>query len=186
MEIFSVRGYEFYSAQFALIPVELAQGNIPGSEMIHPWLSVLTYMFSHGSIGHLLFNMLFLWIFGNNVEDSMSRFSFMEFYVIVGIISGLAFAFMHPESQAFLVGASGAISGVLGAYLFLYPLARVHAIFFIFPIRMPAFIFIILWFVTQISGFLGGGGNVAWVTHIAGFLSGAVLFRLFVKKKQSE
>ena len=178
---FSGIGFEYSTRQMALIPVEIFRGNLPDSQMISPFLSVFAYMFLHGSPGHLVFNMLFLWIFGNNIEDRMSRPGFLAFYTITGVISGLAFVGYYPSSDVSLVGASGAISAVLGAYLFLFPFARLHALFFIFPVRMPAIIFIVFWFFSQISGLMGGGGNVAWISHIAGFIAGIALFRFFLK-----
>ena len=184
-QVFGPYGYETISNQFSLIPYELHNGNLPGSEWIHPYLSLVTYMFLHAGPGHLLFNMLFLWIFGNNIEDNMSRTGFLAFYLITGVISGLAFEYLFPASRVNLVGASGAISAILGAYLFLFPFARLHALFFIFPVRMPAVIFLVIWFATQISGFLGGESNVAWISHLTGFISGVILLRFFrVKHKR--
>lgn len=181
--LLSDTGFVNASRQFALIPVELNKGNLPDSNWINPYFSIITYMFIHGGILHLFFNMLFLWIFGNNIEDSMSRVKFFIFYIIVGIISGISFAVVNPDSQNFLVGASGAISGVLSAYLFLFPFARVYVLIIVFPMRMPAIIFLIIWFFFQISGYIGGEGNVAWITHISGFIAGAVLHRFFLKKR---
>lgn len=180
--VFTPPGFEFYSMQFALIPAELFRGNIAGSTLVPPVAELVTYMFTHGGIGHLLFNMLFLWIFGNNVEDVMNRARFPLFYLVCGIVSALAFVALDPLSPAVLVGASGAISGVLGAYLFLFPMARVHAIVFIIPVRMPAILFILTWFFFQISGLIGGGGNVAWVSHVAGFITGALIYPLFLDR----
>jgi len=171
------------SRELALIPLELTGGNLPDSMLLAPPLSAVTYMFVHGGVGHIVFNMLFLWIFGNNIEDSMTRPRFLGFYLVTGIISGLAFALMYPESNVSLVGASGAISGVLGAYLLLYPFAKVHVLFIVFPIRMPAVVFIVIWFVMQISGLMNGAGNVAWISHISGFIAGLVLYRFFLVKK---
>ncbi len=165
--------------EMALIPLELTRGNLPDSALLAPSLTPLTYMFVHGGLGHLIFNMLFLWIFGNNVEDAMTRPRFIGFYLATGVISGLAFALMFPGSNVSLIGASGAISGVLGAYLLLYPFAKVHTLVLIFPVRMPAVVFIIIWFVMQISGLMNGGGNVAWITHVTGFIAGLVTHRFF-------
>ncbi len=169
--------------ELALIPLEFSKGNLPDSSLLAPVITPVTYMFVHGGIGHLVFNMLFLWIFGNNVEDAMSRPRFIGFYLVTGIISGLAFAAFNPGSNVSLVGASGAISGILGAYLLLYPFAKVHTLVLIFPIRMPALVFIVIWFIMQISGFMNGGGNVAWITHISGFIVGLATHRFFVVKR---
>jgi membrane associated rhomboid family serine protease len=175
-----------FTEEFALIPVEIITGkNIIGSQLISPYITVLSYMFLHGNVLHLAFNMLFLWIFGNNIEDRMSTSSFIFFYLLIGAISGLAFCFIAPKSTVPLVGASGAISGILGAYVIMFPFARIHALLFIFRVKMPALVFIIIWFISQISGFLGSASqtsNIAWVAHISGFIAGIILFKLFVKK----
>lgn len=178
-QLFGPYGFENISTQFALIPYELHHGNMPDSTWVSPYLNLVTYMFLHAGIGHLLFNMLFLWIFGNNIEDVMTRRGFLFFYLLTGAVSGLAFEVLFPGSQAHLVGASGAISAILGVYLVLFPFARLHVLVFIFPVRMPAVIFLVIWFFMQISGLLGGKGDVAWISHVSGFIAGIVLYRFF-------
>lgn len=178
-QIFGPYGFENISTQFALIPYELHHGNLPESTWVSPYVNVVTYMFLHGSIGHLVFNMLFLWIFGNNIEDVMTRKGFLVFYLLTGVISGLAFEWLFPGSRAHLVGASGAISAILGVYMVLFPFARLHVLVFIFPLRMPAIVFLVIWFFMQISGLLGGEGNVAWISHVSGFIAGIILYRFF-------
>ncbi len=172
--------------EFALIPVEIITGkNLDTSQLINPYVTVISYMFLHGGLLHLVFNMLFLWIFGNNVEDRMTLIGFTVFYLLTGIISGVTFALIEPEAAYPLVGASGAISGILGAYLIMFPFAKIHAFFFIFRVRMPAIVFIIIWFFSQISGFLSSAaktGNIAWIAHISGFISGIILFKLFTRR----
>lgn len=185
-QIFGAEGFEATTLSLGLVPNTLftGGGTVEPARFV-PRAALVTYMFSHGSIPHLAFNMLFLWIFGNNVEDRMSRPGYLAFYVIVGIISALAFVLGAPSSEAPLVGASGAISGVLGAYLFMFPMARVHVWMIFFTMRMPALLFLPVWFALQIFGLLGsatGGSNVAWISHIAGFVAGALLFRPFKKK----
>ncbi|GGS44949.1 rhomboid family intramembrane serine protease [Streptomyces griseoviridis] len=147
-----------------------------------PELSVLTAMFLHGGWLHLLGNMLFLWIFGNNVEDRMGRLRFLLFYLVCGYASAYGFALTNADSAAPLIGASGAIAGVLGAYLVLYPRARVWVLvpFLIFlPLRLPAWIVLGLWFVLQAFYSAGQGvtdtGTVAYVAHVAGFVAGMLL-----------
>ncbi len=184
VQYFSTYGFEYYSRQFALIPAELFRGNLPDSDLVPPFLTLVTYLFEHGGIKHLVFNMLFMWIFGNNIEDVMTRWGFLVFYLLTGMISALAFVVFNPMSEISLVGASGSISAVLGVYLFVFPLARVRALFFIIPVRMPAFIFIVIWFFSQVSGFLGGGGDIAWISHIAGFVSGIFLYPYFLRRKK--
>ncbi|MBN2403543.1 MAG: rhomboid family intramembrane serine protease [Spirochaetes bacterium] len=175
-----------FTEELALIPAEIITGkNLDTSQLINPYVTVITYMFLHGGLLHLGFNMLFLWIFGNNIEDRMSAHGYIFFYLLTGAISGLAFSIAAPEATIPLVGASGAISGILGAYLFMFPFARIHAFLFIFRIKMPALVFIVLWFISQISGILSTAAqssNIAWMAHIAGFIAGIALFKLFVKK----
>jgi len=146
-----------------------------------PVLSVLTAMFVHAGWLHLLGNMLFLAVFGNNIEDRFGRIQFLFFYLACGFIAAYGFAFVHPSSTAPLIGASGAIAGVLGAYLALYPRARVWSLvpfLFFIPLRIPAWIVLGLWFVLQWAyavGGVSGGGAVAYVAHVFGFLAGLVV-----------
>ncbi|MEU0738727.1 rhomboid family intramembrane serine protease [Streptomyces sp. NPDC006134] len=147
-----------------------------------PELSVLTAMFLHGSWLHLLGNMLFLWIFGNNIEERMGHLRFLLFYGVCGYASAYGFALTNPSSTTPLIGASGAIAGVLGAYLVLYPRARVWVLvpFLIFlPLRLPAWIVLGLWFVLQAFYSAGQGvsaaGTVAYVAHVVGFVAGMLL-----------
>ena len=147
----------------------------------NPVLSVLTAMFVHAGWLHLLGNMLFLAVFGNNVEDRFRKLPYLIFYLACGYIAAYGFAFVHPSSTAPLVGASGAIAGVLGAYLALYPRARVWSLvpfLFFIPLRIPAWIVLGLWFVLQWAyavGGVGGGGAVAYVAHVFGFLAGLLV-----------
>ncbi|GGZ88645.1 hypothetical protein GCM10010389_28750 [Streptomyces echinoruber] len=147
-----------------------------------PELSVFTAMFVHGSWLHLLGNMLFLWIFGNNIEDRMGHVRFFLFYVVCGYAAGYGFALLNADSSDPLIGASGAIAGVLGAYLVLYPRARVWVLvpFLIFlPLRLPAWIVLGFWFVLQAVYSSGQGvsqaGTVAYAAHVIGFLAGMLL-----------
>jgi membrane associated rhomboid family serine protease len=154
------------------------------------YLNVLTSMFLHGGWMHLIGNMWFLWLFGNNVEDSMTRPRFIAFYVLCGLGAALAQVMADPRSFVPMVGASGAISGVMGAYLVLYPKARVYTIVplgFIFTtIALPAWVMLIYWMVIQIFGGLAQtvaeeGGGVAFWAHIGGFVAGVVLIKFFAK-----
>ncbi|MFH9662149.1 rhomboid family intramembrane serine protease [Streptomyces sp. NPDC017248] len=147
-----------------------------------PALSVFTAMFLHGGWPHLLGNMLFLLIFGNNVEDRMGHIRFFLFYVVCGYAAGYGFALLDPASPDPLIGASGAIAGVLGAYLVLYPRARVWVLvpFLVFlPLRLPAWLVLGFWFALQAvysSGHgVSGAGTVAYAAHVAGFLAGMLL-----------
>jgi len=154
------------------------------------WLSVFTSMFMHGGWFHLIGNMWFLWVFGDNVEDSMGHGRFVLFYLVCGVLAAMAQMLASPSSPVPLVGASGAISGVMGAYLVLYPKVRVHTLiflgFFITTIEVPAYFMLLYWVFLQVIGSLpavGGAeaGGVAFLAHIGGFVSGAVLIRLFAK-----
>jgi membrane associated rhomboid family serine protease len=154
-----------------------------------PWVSSLTSIFVHGGWLHLLGNMLFLYVFGNNVEDRFGRFHFLLFYLLVGFIATYGFAFARPDSTQPLVGASGAISGVLGAYLVLFPRARVLSLvsfLFFLPLRLPAWIVLGVWFVlqavyTEATG-LTGGGAVAYLVHVIGFALGVVYVALLGRR----
>lgn len=177
-------GEAFISA-FALIPAKLfspsgAGGAVPAR------LTVFTSMFLHGGITHLAGNMLYLWIFGNNIEDSMGRFRFVVFYLLCGVTAAYAHALANSASMVPMIGASGAVSGVLGAYLLLFPRAKVRTvIFFGFYIRfieIPAMFVLGFWFILQFLSALvssGSGQGVAWYAHIGGFIAGIALIGLF-------
>jgi membrane associated rhomboid family serine protease len=152
---------------------------------IPPALSLLTSMFLHGDWWHLLGNMLFLWVFGDNIEDSMGHWKFLLFYLICGAVAGLAHAAMLPDLQTPTVGASGAVAGVLGAYIVLHPRVKILVLAMKwFPLYLPAYLVLALWFAFQLfSVWLGGGGNVAWWAHIGGFVTGAVLVMVFRDRK---
>jgi membrane associated rhomboid family serine protease len=158
----------------------------PGRQLSH----VLTHMFLHGSWMHLLGNMWFLWLFGNNIEDSMGRLRFIVFYLLCGLAAAAGQIVSSPNSAIPMVGASGAISGVMGAYLVLYPNVRVFTLvplgFFITSMALPAWVMLGYWFVIQfVSGLaaFGGemGGGVAFWAHVGGFIAGVVLIKLFAR-----
>lgn len=151
------------------------------------WVTILTSMFMHGSWMHLIGNMWFMWVFGNNIEDSMGHFRFVLFYLLCGVLAAAAHVFSAPASMVPTVGASGAISGIMGAYLLLYPRVRVHTLFFLFVfvrvIPLPAWVLLGEWLVLQIFwgvGSLGAeGGGVAFWAHVGGFVAGLALIKLF-------
>jgi membrane associated rhomboid family serine protease len=156
----------------------------PGPQLSH----LITSMFLHGSWMHLLGNMWFLWLFGNNVEDSMGRLRFAAFYLITGLAAAFGQVITNPNSIIPMVGASGAISGVMGAYLILYPRVKVYVLvpIFIFftSIALPAWMMLGYWFFIQLaSGLLSSGemGGVAFWAHIGGFVAGVVLIKIFVR-----
>ena len=149
------------------------------------WPTMVTSMFLHGSWLHLIGNLWFLWIFGNNVEDSMGHGRFLVFYLLTGLIASGAHIASDPASPIPMVGASGAISAIMGAYLVLYPKARVHTLFIIiilirvFP--LPAWFFLLYWFLLQVasSSLQVRGGGVAFWAHIGGFAGGVALIKIF-------
>jgi len=153
------------------------------------YLTIFSSMFMHGSIVHLLGNMLFLWIFGNNVEDYLGRKKFVIFYLVCGISAAFTQIVFNPDSRVPMVGASGAIAGVLGAYSVLYPRAKVTTviifIFFIRLVKIPAIVVLGFWIIYQflygISSLAAttGEGGVAWFAHIGGFICGVILIKLF-------
>jgi membrane associated rhomboid family serine protease len=154
-------------------------------------LNMLTSMFLHGSWMHLLGNMWFLWLFGNNVEDSMTRPRFVAFYLLSGVGAALAQVIANPASEIPMVGASGAISGVMGAYLVLFPRVRVFTFvplgFIMQSFPLPAWVMLIYWMVLQIFGGLSSivseqRGGVAFWAHAGGFIAGVVLVKLFERR----
>jgi len=162
---------------------------------IHPVLTVFTAMFMHGGIFHLAGNMLYLWIFGNNIEDKLGHVRFIVFYIFCGITAAYAHAITDPQSLIPMVGASGAISGVLGAYMLLFPRALVHTLvflgFFVTVVKIPALIVIGFWVIIQfINGLISTGlireGGVAWFAHIGGFIAGLFTIKLWVPGRSKQ
>ena len=190
----SLGPHEGQAAVYALgvIPAVLFEGaRLPPEIVLAPPLAtVFTSMFLHGGWMHLIGNMLYLWIFGDNVEDSMGHGRFVVFYLLCGVAAVLAQSLPDTHSTVPMIGASGAISGVLGAYLLLYPHARVLVLiplgFFTRLIRLRAGIVLGLWFALQLFNSLAtppGGGGVAFGAHIGGFLAGLALIPLFKRKE---
>ena len=176
--------------QFALIPSQVSAGLDTGDVV-----RVFTSMFMHGGLAHIAGNMLYLWIFGDNVEDAMGHGKYLLFYLFGGVVASLAHILTNPISQIPTVGASGAIAAVLGAYLILYPKSRVQTIiplgFFMRITLLPASVVLGLWFVLQLfSGFLSLGGpdvgGVAFWAHIGGFVAGVVLALLLARRRRPE
>jgi membrane associated rhomboid family serine protease len=158
------------------------------------WLTVIFAMFMHGSLLHIGGNMLFLWIFGNNIEDAMGRPRFIVFYLLGGLVASGAQVLVDPNSAVPTLGASGAIAAVLGGYALLYPRARVLTLIFIIifvtVIELPALVVLGIWFLLQLldasSQPLAGGGGVAYFAHIGGFVFGLLLIRVFAKHTQDD
>ncbi len=158
----------------------------PELQLVPTQMTVLTSMFLHGGWMHLLGNMLYLWIFGNNVEDSMGHGRFIVFYLLSGISAALVQALFNPLSEIPMIGASGAISGILGAYLLLYPHARVLVLvplgFFITTLYLPASLVLAFWFLIQLISSAatdGANGGVAFFAHVGGFVAGMAMLPLF-------
>jgi len=172
---------EAFVFEFGLVPCRL-MGSCP-SDFPHPVVTMFTSMFLHGGLFHIAGNMLYLWIFGDNVEDTLGHGRFLVFYLACGIAAALGQTLVSPNSDVPMIGASGAVSGVLGAYLLLFPYATIFTLvtfgFFIKFVRIPAIIVLGLWIVVQfLNGFvsLGAvGGGVAWFAHIGGFAAGLAL-----------
>jgi membrane associated rhomboid family serine protease len=150
------------------------------------WLRLVTYMFMHGSWFHIIFNLWFLWIFGDNVEDSMGHWRFAVFYLLCGAMAALLQVYSAPDSLSPIVGASGAIGGVMGAYVLLYPRVNVHLLilagFIVITFAVPAVWMLGYWFLIQLLGGLltdNSSGGVAFWAHAGGFIAGAVLIPFF-------
>jgi len=166
---------------YAVIPARMFEGATlaPGVESVSPLLSLVTYQFLHGGWAHVIFNMLFLWVFGDNIEDAMGHARFLLFFLVCGAMGALVHGLIDTTSPIPVIGASGSISGVLGAYLMLYPRARLLVLLFVFiPLRLPAIMVIgtffaqdLLWAATNSPAALG---TAVWA-HIGGFITGAFL-----------
>jgi len=168
-----------------LIPdVLFGQAQRPQSvDWVAPLFTLVTYNFVHGSFMHLAGNMAYLWVFGDNVEDAMGHRRFLLFVLSCGILAGIGQALITSSGQSPIVGASGAVSGILGAYLLQYPRAKVLVPIFMIPVFIRAYLLLIFWIGFQIfSAFLPGEGGVAWWAHIIGFFSGMVLLPFFRHK----
>ena len=184
------KALEHFVLSYGAIPAAVLSGDrvFPGSPM--PWMTLLTSMFLHGGIMHLVGNMLYLWIFGDNVEERMGPVRFLLFYLLCGIAAALIQIVVRPGSTAPLVGASGAIAGILGAYSLLFPGARVHTLIFLFIfvriIEIPALLLLGFWFLMQIlSAPASQGAGVAFFAHIGGFLTGMLLVAGFVRRART-
>jgi membrane associated rhomboid family serine protease len=174
--------------EFGLVPCRLVGGCGTATQFPPPLLTLFSSMFLHGGLLHIAGNMLYLWIFGNNVEDTLGHGRFLAFYLLAGAVAALAQTASEPKSAVPMVGASGAVAGVLGAYLILFPRATILTLlvigFFIRLVHVPALIVLGFWFIVQsLSGLLArtsveAAGGTAWFAHIGGFLSGMVLLFL--------
>ena len=190
-------GEQIFIFKTAAVPYELTRFvdrdtiPIPGTSLLYPDalvpfpLTLFTAMFVHGGFMHLAGNMLYLWIFGNSVESAMGAGRYLLFYLLTGLCATLVHVISEPDSAIPMIGASGAIAGILGAYFILYPRAyiKTFVLLFIFIqiIHVPAIIVLGIWFLRQILGI--GSDGVAWYAHIGGFLVGMVLVRRFLQRR---
>ena len=184
-------GLQKFALLYGAIPVSLV--TMRSFQPINPLASVFTSMFIHGGFLHIAGNMLYLGIFGNNIEDRMGHFRFIIFYLLCGIAAAYSYALTDPASVMPMIGASGAISGVLGAYILLFPRAQVYTIIFlgIFVqiIKLPALVVIGFWaFLQFLNGALGSvtmqRSGIAWFAHIGGFLCGLLLIKLMMPRRR--
>ncbi|HET6927913.1 MAG TPA: rhomboid family intramembrane serine protease [Hyphomicrobiaceae bacterium] len=173
---------------FAVVPSELLHdfGGSVSTGLPVPvpeWVTLITYQFLHGGVLHLFSNMLFLWVFGDNIEDALGHLKFLIFYLLCGVAGGLAHAALMSSSQLPLIGASGAVSGVIAAYLMLHPRVRVWVLAFrILPLRVPAAWVLGFWVVSQfVMAVVAPTDEVAWWAHIGGMAAGAILV-LFMRR----
>lgn len=179
--------------QLGFIPYELSHFvDINPKNLVPVPLTIFTAMFMHGGWLHLLSNMLYLWIFGDNIEDILGHVKYLIFYIFCGIAATLVHGFINIDSQIPTIGASGAIAGILGAYMFLFPRARIKTLliifFFVKIVYIPAIIMLGFWILIQaISGFaeygLRTGSGIAWFAHIGGFITGLALIAILKKRK---
>jgi membrane associated rhomboid family serine protease len=184
------RAGQAFIEEFGLVPCRLTGACRSGADLPSPILTIFTSMFMHGGLFHVGGNMLYLWIFGNNVEDTLGHGRYLVFYLACGAVAALAQTAIGPSSPVPMVGASGAVSGVLGAYLLLFPHAYVTTVlilgFYFRLVQIPAVVVLGFWIVVQVLnglGSFGASGGVAFFAHIGGFLAGMGL--LFVLRPRA-
>jgi membrane associated rhomboid family serine protease len=165
------------------------------NQPIPPALTIFTSMFMHGGLFHLVWNMLYFWIFGNNIEERLGHVRFIVFYLFCGVVAALSHALLSPGSMVPMIGASGAVAGMLGAYILLFPMAKVHTLvflgFYITVIRIPALIVIGFWAIIQVvSGLISQGnaaqGGIAFFAHVGGFVAGLSTIKLWQPRRSSK
>jgi len=187
------RAAQAFVVEFGLVPCRLTGTCITPGDFPSPVLTIFTSMFLHGGLFHIAGNMLYLWIFGNNIEDTLGHGRFLGFYLLSGVAAALAQTAVGPTSTVPMIGASGAVSGVLGAYLLLFPHARVLTLitfgFFIRIVPVPAMVVLGFWIVVQfLNGIVtfgsGDRGGVAWFAHIGGFVAGLGLLWVLLPRRQ--
>lgn len=187
------KNFESFIYTFGLVPYRLTEQIQFFDLGLRTFLPVFSSMFMHGGWMHLIGNMLFLHIFGDNVEDRIGHIKYLAFYLLSGIGAAMSQYFINPYSEIPMVGASGAIAGVLGAYIVMFPRAKVLTLvpifYFIQFVELPAYIFLGIWFLMQMLsgvmmlGIASDAGGVAWWAHIGGFVTGLLLLSIFRKRK---
>jgi membrane associated rhomboid family serine protease len=187
---------EVFIRMFAVIPFEVMHGvDIPPPDPLTPYGNLISYQYLHGGFLHIFGNMLFLWVFGDNVEDRLGKLKYFIFYTVCGISAAVIQSLVYPNSNIPLIGASGAISGVLGAYAVMFPRAQILTLIFIFffidVIVLPASLWIGIWFLMQFMSALISVnhlsmGGVAWFAHIGGFITGIILVKMLYRRKNEE
>jgi membrane associated rhomboid family serine protease len=190
------RHLDAFIARYAMVPALVARAHLHGAALwdtrgrLWPPFTVITSMFIHGGLGHIAGNMLYLFIFGPAIEERTGPAHYLSFYLLSGIASAAATVVMAPQSTVPVIGASGAIAGVLGAYFILYPRGNILTFFPPFFFRLPAVLYLIVWFAAQLfSGIAGGaagslGGGVAWWAHVGGFLFGVAAGPIAVREPE--
>lgn len=190
-ELISPSGQQQIAHFYGAIPHNLLNFK-ETTQPIHPVATVFSSMFLHGGLFHVSGNMLYLWIFGNNIEDRLGHLRFLVFYLLTGVVAAYAHTVTSPHSNIPMIGASGAVSGILGAYLLLFPRAHIHTIiffgFFWQVVKVPALIVLGFWAIIQtVNGILTKGllndGGIAWFAHIGGFLFGLTTIKLWLPRK---
>lgn len=182
LEIYGTPQFETLIKTYALTPCNVHIDNLYN---YHHYMPFISHMFLHANIIHVAANMLFLWIFGNNVEDVLGVVRFYAFYTLCGLAAAMTFYLFHVHECTPIIGASGAVSGVLGAYVVLFPGAYVRVWVLFLVLRLRAWFFIIAWFAMQLANLPGekfGTSNVAWSAHVGGFIAGFLLIIFFKKK----
>ncbi|HQZ12668.1 MAG TPA: rhomboid family intramembrane serine protease [Devosia sp.] len=179
-------GFEWFTVEYGMIPLVVRDVVQQPVAWLPDWANLVTYAFLHADWLHLLSNMLFLWVFGDNVEDALGHVKFLIFYLACAVFGGLAHMAFNLNGNAPLIGASGAVAGVLGAYLVLYPHARVFVLFRIvipIPLPVPALWMLAVWIATQVFyALVGSDEPVAWWAHIGGVIAGAILAVLMKRR----
>jgi membrane associated rhomboid family serine protease len=188
-QVISPQGLSYHVMRMGVVPYEISHfRSLAEGLRLSPPLTLFAAMFLHGSLFHLLGNMLFLWIFGNNIEDYLGPLRFILFYFLSGLGATFVQVVFSPNSRIPMIGASGAIAGVLGAYLVLYPAAKVLTLVFLFfiirVVAIPAAYVLGLWFALQVLN-VGLGGGVAWFAHIGGFLVGIGLIKVISGRRRT-